>query len=110
VPQYSEINSRTQCDVRSRFSKNVPLKIPIVSSPMDTVTEDQMAREMAMQGGLGIIHRFCTIKEQASMVKKVKSAMAWIVKKPHLINEDTSFKELKEILRENHYKTFIVVK
>jgi|NOAtaT_7_FD_contig_31_8601821_length_570_multi_3_in_0_out_0_2 IMP dehydrogenase len=69
VPQYSEIDSRQQCDVRSRFSKNVPLKIPIVSSPMDTVTEDQMAREMAMQGGIGIIHRFCTIKEQASMVK-----------------------------------------
>jgi len=39
----------------------------------------------------------------------VKRAMAWIVKKPHLIHEDTTFKELKEILRDTHYKTFIVV-
>jgi len=45
-------------DLKTRFSRNVPLKIPLVSSPMDTVTEAELAIEMARNGGLGIIHRF----------------------------------------------------
>ena len=63
IPQYSDIETRSICSVVSKFSKNVPLKIPIVSSPMDTVTESIMAIEMARNGGLGILHRFVTIEE-----------------------------------------------
>ena len=44
-------------DVATKFSRNIPLNIPIVSSPMDTVTEWELAKEMAQNGGLGIIHR-----------------------------------------------------
>jgi len=47
-----------ECNVSTKFSRNVPLKIPIVSSPMDTVTEWKMAKEMAINGGLGCIHRY----------------------------------------------------
>lgn len=57
VPQYSNVNSRSECSLKSKFSQNIPLNIPIVSSPMDTVTEWQLAKEMARNGGLGIIHR-----------------------------------------------------
>ena len=63
VPQYSDIDSRSHCVVESYFSKNVPLKIPIVSSPMDTITEADMAIEMARNGGIGILHRFVSIEE-----------------------------------------------
>ena len=58
--------SRSQCDISSYFSKNIPLNVPIVSSPMDTVTESSMAIEMARQGGLGIIHRFMEIEDQCN--------------------------------------------
>jgi hypothetical protein len=61
VPQYSDVESRSHCSASSYFSKNVPLNVPIVSSPMDTVTEANMAIGMAKEGGLGIIHRFMTI-------------------------------------------------
>lgn len=63
LPQYSDINSRFDININTKFSRNVPLKIPFVSSPMDTVTEYDMAVEMARNGGLGIIHRFLTIEE-----------------------------------------------
>ena len=57
IPQYSTIDSRSQASLETRFSRNVPLKLPFVSSPMDTVTESVMAVAMARQGGIGIIHR-----------------------------------------------------
>lgn len=61
-----------EINFKSRFSRNVPLMMPIVSSPMDTVTETKMAIAMAKLGGLGIIHRALSPKDQTSMVGKVK--------------------------------------
>jgi len=63
IPQYSNVTSRSNVDLKTRFSKNIPLRIPLVSSPMDTVTESELAIEMARNGGLGIIHRFQTIED-----------------------------------------------
>lgn len=57
------MESRVQCNVKTRFSKNIPLNVPIVSSPMDTVTEYKLAKEMARCGGLGIIHRFMSTED-----------------------------------------------
>lgn len=57
IPQYSTLDSRSQASLETRFSRNVTLKIPFASSPMDTVTESVMAVAMARQGGIGIIHR-----------------------------------------------------
>ncbi len=79
VPQYSDITTRKDCVVESLFSKNVPLKVPLVASPMDTVTEHRMAIGMARSGGIGVLHRFCSIKEQVEMLKKVKRAENFII-------------------------------
>lgn len=64
VPQYSDIDTRNDCSLLTKCSRNIELKIPFISSPMDTVTETSMAIGMASQGGLGIIHRFMSIEEQ----------------------------------------------
>jgi len=70
VPQYSQIESRTQIDLSIPFEPNFNLSIPIVSSPMDTITGANMAAMMFRMGGLGIIHRYNSIEKQASLVKK----------------------------------------
>jgi IMP dehydrogenase len=76
---------------------------------MDTVTEVQMAIEMARNGGLGIIHRFQTIKEQASMVEQVKRAEAFTINDPITIWKEATVKQLRELIKKNNINTFIVV-
>ncbi len=67
-------------DVHTRVTTKHALKIPFVSSPMDTVTESEMAIAIARQGGLGVIHRNCSIPEQVEMTKRVKRAEALIIR------------------------------
>lgn len=71
LPSVSNIEPK-DVDTRSRVSRNFSLNIPIVSSAMDTVTESEMAIALAQEGGLGVIHRNMTIKEQVAEVEKVK--------------------------------------
>ena len=71
VPKYSDIESRTDIDISTRFTKKIRIKIPVVSTPMDTITELDMAREMMEWGGAGIVHRFMSIEKQAEIMNKL---------------------------------------
>jgi IMP dehydrogenase len=73
VPKYSEIEHRGDCSLNTKLSKNRYLSVPIVTSPMDTVTESEMAYTMWNHGGMGFIHRFVSIEEQTKMVQEVVS-------------------------------------
>ncbi len=68
VPQYSEVMSRKTIDIGSSLSEDKRFELPIISSPMDTVTESHMASRMASSGGLGIIHRYNSPWKQANEV------------------------------------------
>ena len=72
-PAYSDVIPR-EVDVRTQLTRNIRLNIPIVSSPMDTVTESELAIALAQEGGIGIIHKNMTIQEQTREVDKVKLA------------------------------------
>ena len=72
APKYSEILP-SQVDTKIQLSKNINLKIPLLSSAMDTVTESKMAIAIARAGGIGVIHRNLNIKKQIQEIKKVKS-------------------------------------
>ena len=69
-PRYSDIESRSQIDIGNHLSETAYLELPVISSPMDTVTEDEMAWSIYDEGGLGVIHRYNTIEEQVALVKK----------------------------------------
>ena len=90
VPKYSDIASRAEADLRTRLSRNIELNIPLISANMDTVTEHAMAVTMARRGGIGIIHRFLTIKEQADEILKVKRSGSVMIENPYTISPDQS--------------------
>ena len=71
APKYSEVLP-SEVDTTTNLSKNLSLKIPILSSAMDTVTESKMAIAIAQEGGIGIIHRNLNVKKQIDEIKKVK--------------------------------------
>lgn len=108
VPQYSDINSRKDVNLETRFSRNIKLKIPLVSSPMDTVTEVDMAIAMARNGGLGIIHRFQSIKDQAKMIDQVKRAEAHVILDPIMVSKHSTVKKVKELIKKHNIKTFLI--
>jgi IMP dehydrogenase len=72
IPEYSDF-SRSDINISTNFSKRINISIPLVSSPMDTVTESRLAIELARLGGIGIIHRNLSVEDQAREVKKVKN-------------------------------------
>ena len=74
VPQYSDIKSRKEVRLTSALDSSLTCGLPIISSPMDTVTESEMAYTMDSLGGLGIVHRYNSIEEQAGMVAEVINA------------------------------------
>ena len=72
----------SEVDTASRVSKRITVKVPLISSPMDTVTEARMAVAIARQGGLGIIHRNLSIEDQAHQVDVVKRSEAGMIVEP----------------------------
>ena len=69
VPKYSDIRSRSEIDISTELGNNTKISLPIIASPMDTVSEGEMAAAMAVQGGLAIVHRYNTISEQVQFIK-----------------------------------------
>ena len=86
VPAYSEVLPRN-VDLTTRFTRNIELKIPIVSAAMDTVTEAKMAIAIAREGGIGVIHKNMSIAEQAKQVSIVKRAENGMISNPVTIKK-----------------------
>ena len=78
-PQCGIVRSRKQVDLTSRFSRHITISLPVVSANMDSVTGAAMAKTLALEGGVGIIHRGMTIAEQAREVSLVKRSYGYIV-------------------------------
>lgn len=98
-----------EADPSSQLLAGFPLRLPILSAPMDTVTESDMAIAMAREGGLGVIHRNNRIDDQASMVAKVKRFENAVITRPITVSSDMRLSQVKSIMLEHGFSGFPVV-
>lgn len=98
VPQYSEVIP-SAVTAKSHFARNIVLHSPIISAAMDTVTENRMARIMAQQGGLGVIHKNMPIEAQALEVERVKKYESGMILDPITLRPDKKVRDALELMR-----------
>ena len=108
VPGYSEVLPR-DVDLSTRLTRQVSLQLPILSAPMDTVTESRLAIAMAQAGGVGVIHKNLTAKEQAREVSRVKRYESGVVKDPITVSLDATVREVMEITTDHKISGLPVV-
>lgn len=99
VPAYSEVLPR-ETSTASHLTSKIKLNIPIVSAAMDTVTEADLAIAMALEGGLGFIHKNMTIAQQAEQVRKVKRSQSGLILDPITLSVNSTVQEAENIMRE----------
>ena len=100
IPDYSEIIPH-QASIKSMFSRNIPLNIPIVSAAMDTVTESRMAISIAQEGGIGVVHKNMSIKNQAEKIRRVKRAESGMIIDPVTLPLTSTVEDAKNSMKEN---------
>jgi IMP dehydrogenase len=108
IPKRTPLSSRSEADVKTHFTKNIQLNIPLVSSNMATVTEHRMAISMAREGGLGVIHQFGTIEEQVEEIKKVKRSTSNIIENPLTIQANIDLKEAINLMQKRGITSLLV--
>ncbi|MEO0476735.1 MAG: IMP dehydrogenase [Planctomycetota bacterium] len=101
LPDRSEVVP-SQADTSSRLTRNITLNIPLLSAPMDTVTESALAIALAQQGGLGVIHKNLTVPAQVREVTKVKRSANGVITDPVTLPPEAKASEVRRLMEEQH--------
>ncbi|OYT15117.1 MAG: IMP dehydrogenase [Bacteroidetes bacterium 4572_77] len=99
IPAYSEVLPR-EVNVTTKFTRNIELRIPIVSAAMDTVTESAMAIALAQEGGIGVVHKNMTIENQAKEVRQVKRAENGMIIQPITVHSNALVADALKLMAE----------
>ena len=98
IPQYSDILPQ-KVDLKTRFSRNISLNIPVISAAMDTVTESKMAIAVAREGGIGVIHKNLSIEDQSNEVRLVKRAESGMIIDPVTLKSNALVRDAKKSMK-----------
>ncbi len=100
---------RGGADISGKFSRHIDLKVPLISSNMNSVTEARMAIAMARLGGIGVLHRFCSIEDEAKMVADVKRAEGFKIDDPYKVHFKATLGEAQELMSDKNTSGLLVV-
>src|SRR5215217_6893422 len=90
----------SEADTHTRLTRSIELNIPLISAPMDTVTEAALAIALAQEGGIGIIHKNLSIEEQAREVEKVKRSENGVIVDPITLPSNATIGQARQMMRE----------
>src|SRR5262245_29190137 len=107
-PQAGVVLSRRAVSLESRLSRHLRLELPLVSANMDSVTGARMAKAMALEGGIGIVHRAMPIGEQAQHVELVKRSHGYVVEQPLCLPRDATLREAREFTRKHNITGILI--
>jgi IMP dehydrogenase len=108
IPQKSNVLPR-ETDVSTYLTPRLKLNIPLISAAMDTVTESRLAIALAQEGGLGIVHKNCSVEQQAAEVDKVKRSEAGMISNPITLSPDKKVSDALNIMRQYHISGIPIV-
>jgi IMP dehydrogenase len=108
LPAHSTVLPR-DVSLRSQLTREITLRIPLLSAAMDTVTESRLAIALAQEGGIGIIHKNLSVEEQAAEVQRVKKFESGVIKDPITVSSSTSIRDVIELTRANNISGVPVV-
>lgn len=99
VPRFSSVKTRRGVETTTRFTRQIPLKAPLVSANMDTVTEASMAIAVAEFGGIGVVHRFLAVPAQVAEIARVKRYQSEVIEEPHTVAPTATVGQARELMR-----------
>ncbi len=107
-PQKGQVASRGEISLAANLTRSTSFELPVISSNMDSVTEWEMARTMALEGGIGIVHRAMTIERQTEMVRRVKRSHSAVIENPLRLPRGVSIREAKGFARRHHITAILI--
>lgn len=108
-PRLTTVESRKMVHLKTNLTKEITINIPLIAANMDTICEDRMAISMALAGGIGIIHRFCSVSAQVEMVERVKRFVNCRISNPYSVFKDTLILEVKKIMDDKKVSNVLVI-
>jgi IMP dehydrogenase len=107
-PQLGAAESRRTISLTSKLASSLSFELPVVSSNMDSVTEAEMARTMALEGGIGFVHRAMSIERQTDMVRRVKRSHSAVIESPRRLPRGATIGEAKRFTRRHHITALLI--
>jgi len=107
-PQHGVVASRRQVSLRSRLSRHIDIELPVLSANMDSVTGTRMAKTLALEGGIGFLHRAMSIEAQAESVRQTKRSQGYVVEHPLSLPRDATIREAREFTQRHNITGILI--
>jgi IMP dehydrogenase len=107
-PQRGVVESRRKVQLASALTRRMEISLPVIAANMDSVTRAEMAKTLALEGGIGIIHRGMSIRDQAREVSQVKRSYGHIVEKPLCLAKGATIREARSFTRQHHITGILI--
>ncbi len=107
-PQHSPVASRGEVDLSMPLAAGLELGLPVLGANMDTVVGEDMAKTLALEGGIGFLHRNCSIEAEAASVRYVKTRHSYVIERPLMLERSATIAEARQAVRKANASSLLI--